>query len=98
MSGVKEFAYPIPATLKHTFKSFTLLQYGFQLEPRRVCKKVTRLVPYLQPEEECMLVPREVRKYKYKYKYLQPEEECMLVPREVRKYKYKYLQPEEECM
>ena len=26
-----------------------------------MCKKVTRLVPYLEPEEECMLVPREVR-------------------------------------
>ena len=23
--------------------------------------QVTRLVPYLEPEEECMLVPREVR-------------------------------------
>ena len=38
-----------------------LMHNVFQLEPRRVCKKVTRLVPYLEPEEECMLVPREVR-------------------------------------
>lgn len=31
-----------------------------QLEPRRVCKLVSKLVPYLQPQESCLSVPREV--------------------------------------
>ena len=34
-----------------------------------MCKKVTRLVPYLEPEEECMLVPREVRERQFYKKF-----------------------------
>ena len=32
------------------------------LEPRRYCKYVTKLVPKLSPKEECIDVPKEVRR------------------------------------
>ena len=31
-----------------------------QLQPRRKCRAVTKLVPRLEPREECLEVPKEV--------------------------------------
>ena len=53
--------------LRNKTLSFFIIQVPEEkcdLEPQRTCKHVTTLVPHLKPSEECVDVPKEVKKTK----------------------------------
>jgi hypothetical protein len=54
------FVIKIKGKLKYSKKSFQVPEENCNLEPQRSCKHVTKLVPLLKPQEECVDIPKEV--------------------------------------